>query len=233
MKRDRFIQLFNNNNPELNIKIDQNIADVNTYIKLYLLSEKFDHVWDKIGLPEYRLFNFKMQHSKQNENEYSINLNELYDHIANEHTLLGQDITLYRIESADGLGIYNAGGHYLFSEESRKRINDPFYDEKLNKIFNSINDYNINQYKNEWNFAFLKLEDLSNWIHDKQTYQNIKEDYRKFEIKQITVPENMLIIGNEQVIYKKDSIRSIKKLKFDIIENEFMPQKSKHKNYTL
>jgi hypothetical protein len=232
MKRERFIELFNDSNTELNIDIEQGV-DANNYIKLYLLSEKFSHVWDKIGLPEYRLFGFKMQHAKKNENIYTINLNELYDHIANEHLLLGQDVTLYRIESADNLGIYNAGGKYLFSENSNNNRLDPFYDDKLNTIFNSINDYNINQYKNEWNFAFLKLEDLAKWIHDSETYQNIKNDYRKFNIKEIKVPENMVIIGHDQVIYKKSNIRSIKKLDFNTIENNFITQNLKQKKTTL
>lgn len=232
MKRERFIELFNDSNTELNIEIDKNI-DAKNYIKLYLLSEKFSHVWDKIGLPEYRLFNFKMQYTKQNGNQYSINLNELYDHIANEHILLGQDITLYRIESETGLGIYDAGGQYLFSEESNRKRSDPFYDAKLNQIFDSINDYNTDKYKNEWNFAFSKLEDLSNWVNDKETYQNIKDDYRKFNIKQITVPENMIIVGNGQVIYKKSNTRSVKTLNFNTIENIFLEKQLKRSNLTL
>lgn len=177
---------------------------------------------------EFSIFNLtnlnieKFSPEKQFENNFlRFNINELYDHIINEHNLLGQNIKLYRIESKDNLGIYDAGGLYLFDEDEKDFRLDPFNDKKLNNIFNSMNDYDIDKkYKSKWKFAFQNKEDLNKWIGGKKTYQNILNDNRSFHIKELLVPENMVIKGDNQVIYKSEHVRMSFKIELKNLNNK-------------
>lgn len=225
MNRNEFLKLFNSNHIELEVeeKDVENILKIN----LMILSKKTKEI-DSFNLNTVRFMGFKPKDKSFENNTLKININEIYDHIIEEHNLLGQNKKLYRLESSDNLGIYDAGGIYLFSEEQRRKKNDPFYDDKLNSIFDSINDNGgIAKYKGDWKFAFDKLEDLIEWIGDNETYLNISKDSRGFNIKEITVPENMIIYGNKQAIFKDNSVRETLKLNLNTIEHQFLKKNKK------
>lgn len=219
MKRSKFIELFNSENGFIKIEFKNNVIDYNLYTALYIQSN-YEYI-----LREFNLNNIRLNNIKLNVTSYSgyieVNLNEIYDHIINEHNILGQNKKLYRIESQDNLGIYNAGGFYLLSEKSNNKRKDPAYDDNLNHIFDSINDYSASGYKTKWNFAFENIEDLKEWISDKETYINLRDDNRHFHIKEIYVPENMIIVGNKQVIFQSEKIRTINKIEIKIFEKDF------------
>lgn len=91
-----------------------------------------------------------------------------------------------------------------------------------------MNDYNSTEkYKGDWNFAFDNLEDLKSWIGNKETYLNILNDKRGFNIKEIIVPDYMVINGDKQVIFKNDRIRTTNKIEFKTLEKYFLNNKLK------
>lgn len=228
MNRNEFLKLFKSNYLELNI--EQKNINNHIHINLSILS-KINNELNFFNLNEIRLIGFKPREKIFENNILKINVNEIYDHVIKEHNILGQNRTLYRVESNNDLGIYDAGGLYLFSEDIRKVKNDPYYDNKLKSIFDSMNDYESKRkYKGDWKFAFENLDDLIEWIGDKETYLNILNDSKGFRIKELTIPENMIIYGAKQAIYKKDSVRSEIKINFNYIEKNFLNKKNKLKH---
>lgn len=222
MNRNKFLKLFKDSFIE--VKIDDKKIDNNLYINLKILT----HIEEELklfNLNEIRFIGFKSKELNIDNNILKINLNEIYDYISKEHNITGLNRKLYRIESNDNLGIYNAGGAYLFKN---KGLGDPYHDEKLNTIFDSMNDYNSTEkYKGDWNFAFDNLEDLKSWIGNKETYLNILNDKRGFNIKEIIVPDYMVINGDKQVIFKNDRIRTTNKIEFKTLEKYFLNNKLK------
>jgi len=241
MNRDYFLNTFKTKNNIVNInlenykeffdtKIFQNLImtmDLNNEEPVNteeVLNSRLDSIIKRHLIKEYKneflIFNLpnlniaKFSPEKQIEKDLlKFNINELYDYIINENNLLVQNIKLYRIESKDNLGIYDAGGLYLFDETENNLRLDPYNDNKLNHIFNSINDYDIDKkYKSKWKFAFENKEDLNKWIGSQKTYENIINDNRGFHIKELLVPENMVIKGNNQVIYKSEHVRMTSKI---------------------
>jgi hypothetical protein len=241
MNRDYFLNTFKTKNNIVNInlenykeffdtKIFQNLImtmdlnneePVNTeevlnsrldsIIKRHLIKE-YKNEFSNFNLPNLNIAKFSPEKIIEKD-LLKFNINELYDYIINENNLLGQNIKLYRIESKDNLGIYDAGGLYLFDETEKNLRLDPYNDNKLNHIFNSINDYDIDKkYKSKWKFAFENKEDLNKWIGSQKTYENIINDNRCFHIKELLVPENMVIKGNNQVIYKSEHVRMTSKI---------------------
>ncbi len=179
---------------------------LDSIIKRHLLNQ-YQNEFSNFNLTNLNIGKFSPE--KQIEKDLlKFNINELYDYIINENNLLGQNIKLYRIESKDNLGIYDAGGLYLFDENENNLRLDPYNDKKLNHIFNSFNDYDIEKkYKSKWKFAFENKEDLNKWIGSGITYSNIINDNRGFHVKELLVPENMVIKGEQQVIYKSENVR--------------------------
>ena len=220
MKRSRFIELFNSDNGILKIELKSQTTDYHFYTAIYLQS-KFSHIFDKLNIKNLRLTKFRSKYSEVFDSSLNLNLNELYDFMVEEHNILGQNKTLYRLESKSGLGVYDSGGYYLFNEEHNKKRPDPFSDNKINHIFNSVNDYDSQTYKSEWKFAFSSLDELKNWIQDEKTFNNLKNDNRGYHIKEFLVPENMVIEGDSQIIFKDKFVRTSKSINLDSLNFDF------------
>lgn len=175
-------------------------------------------------------YNIYQYNNSIKEDHMIINANDFFDHIISTNQIESKNIFLYRIVNKDDLGVYDAGGRYLFVGEQRRT--DPSQDDKLNKIFYEMNDYSSTEsYKKKWFFAFDTIDSLFEWINNEESFDNLVKS--NFKIKEIQIPENAVIKGNEQIIYldsfsieKKDI--SLKKYNYKYGKEEELETKKKN-----
>lgn len=221
MKRNDFINLFKSDLDDiLKIKRDEN-KNVNLFTSLYILSKYEDDLKKALSLNQVNLMGLDIKYSRVTKNYVYLDLNELYDQVMKDNNLLGQNVTLYRIENKDGKGIITLGCSYLFGDRSTEISKVPYTDPSIAYIFVNRSDNHNGNYKNKWKFAFRSLEDLKDWIKDKNTFDSIKNNKEKFIINEICIPEKMVINGEKESIFESNSIRKSKLIKLDDVEFNF------------
>jgi len=144
---------------------------------------------------------------------YSIEFNPhlYYDRLPLQSNI----ITLYRLENSEGKGVYDiAGGKGLKNEESHV----PELDDSINFLFDisKVNNF-FNHYKREWRFACASPELLKSWIMPGQ------EEFlrsRNIGIAQIEIPEQFVINGQYQSIFKQEHVLSKKCTLLDLALND-------------
>lgn len=124
-------------------------------------------------------------------------------------------ITLYRLENSEGKGVYDiTGGKGLKNEESHV----PELDYSINFLFDisKVNNF-FNHYKREWRFACASPELLKSWIMPGQ------EEFlrsKNIGIAQIEIPEQFVINGQYQSIFKQEHVLSKKCTLLDLALND-------------
>lgn len=189
IKNDSFIVNFNinqYNNAELLIKNE--------------LKNTLKKINSNLNFNNYNIYQYN---NSIKENHMIVNANDFFDHIISTNQIESKNVFLYRIVNKDDLGVYDAGGRYLFVGEQRRT--DPSQDDKLNKIFYEMNDYSSTEsYKQNWFFAFETIDSLFEWIDNEESFDNLVKS--GFKIKEIKIQENAVIKGEGQVIYLDNSV---------------------------
>lgn len=142
----------------------------------------------------------------------NLNLNILFDSIIENYPELNTDITsIYRIENKNGGGLYDGAGFSIMARNVNEGANTqpcPSTEPTFMSIFDFQNRYIPNDYKRSWNFAFTSVEQLKNWINCADKIKELK--MFGFEIYEMEIPENFVIFGEKQTIFKNDKILSKK-----------------------
>ncbi len=137
----------------------------------------------------------------------NFNLNILYDYIINKYPdLNNNNTTIYRIEHFNGTGLYDGSGFSIMSKAANKYDSQPCpsTEKAFMSIFDFHNRYIDSSYKKEWSFCFSDLNQLNKWCHSKEVLTELKEN--GYSINEIIIPENFVIKGLNQSIFKKDKI---------------------------
>ncbi len=138
----------------------------------------------------------------------NLNLNILFDHIIENHSELNTDMTLlYRIENINGGGLYDGAGFSIMSRDVNEGENTqpcPSTEPTFMSIFDFQNRYVSNDYKRSWNFAFSSLNQLKNWVNCSDKLAELKS--LGFEIYEMKIPSNFVILGEKQTIFKNNKV---------------------------
>jgi hypothetical protein len=144
--------------------------------------------------------------------DVSLNLNILFDSIINKHPEINSNLSsIYRIENKNGFGLYDGIGFSIMARNINENENTqpcPSTEISFMSIFDWQNIHIPNEYKRSWNFAFSSLPQLENWINCPDKIKELKTF--GFEIYEVKVPENFVILGEKQTIFKNDKIVSKK-----------------------
>ncbi len=158
----------------------------------------------------------------------SINLNNLYDNlILNECIKSDKYIDIYRIEESTGGGLYNGVGYKIVLDAPEKNQPGPNEEVKFFDIFSNTNHVSNDNYKKGWNFAFKDFAQIKTWLDNSNILLKLKE--KNFILKKITINENLAIIGDYQVIYRKEGIVNIENLSLDVLDSTFNNKKVQKK----
>ncbi len=156
-----------------------------------------------------------------NLNDYSLNLNKLYDYLIDNNILKKFETKIiYRLENDKGDGIYRSENSFIeknaLLEYSRRKL--PTRDLNLSMIFTkNYEDKDLEEYKKNYYFGFSNLEDIKKWfLDDIKLFKNNEIYLAKYEI-----PENYIINSSLQVAFIKDKSKFIEKIKYnDLILKE-------------
>lgn len=199
MKRVEFIKNINaNGNTDLMISISlKEKGNENDFL------EKLSHYFSfQFSEENINLFKIEFDYDETEEDpdnwHYTIqaNLNEIYDVIFNNE---GEHIYIYRIETIDGEGPYNCGiAHSLFNNNK-----SPFEDGDIKYIFNRSSSF---EYMKKWSFAFLDIEQLNRWFDINNEKNKDILTNNLFKIVKLKVGSNKIVLGTDQVIFRKDDV---------------------------
>ncbi len=176
---------------ELFIKIKYN-KDYESFFIENKIKEISNSVLPKIELDYYELEDYD-----QVVFNVTLNVNELYDAYKNEYKT--NYVEVYRVEGNDGNGLYQQN----IKIENNKNRPSPYQDGDISLIFNGSMTDN-NPYQKEYIFGFKDLNQLKEWIKD--------IDMSNLIIKKYKIPENYVIEGEKQIIFKKEESEFIENI---------------------
>lgn len=150
--------------------------------KIFTIKEDWDYMTDDPDNDDWRFI-------------IKCNLNELYDNLKFDNN---NDRTIYRICDVENKGVYfKGGGTFLNSNQG-----SPYEDENFKYIFPDI--IYKSKYQSQWLFACKDYEQLKIWLNNEDNIEKLAE--KGMVLAKITIPENFLIEGKEQVIFHKDHV---------------------------
>lgn len=134
-----------------------------------------------------------------------VNLNLIYDQILKNLPDEPDDlVTIYRIETKDGEGIYSYGEVASLLSPGIA----PWEEPNLSIIFNkSI----FNDYMRQWSFAFKNKDQMKKWLKSEK-YETF--DQAGILLKEIKINKYKIEEGSEQVVFRKENISSQKNITF-------------------
>lgn len=148
---------------------------------------------------------------------FEVDLNELYDMYFN-NIKDDETIKIYRIETKEGKGIYDAGLGFSLLTPGKA----PYEDKGISLIFRKEN----TDYMKKWKFAFKDQKQIETWLDLKdevKIYEMVKKNLELIEIK---IKKNNVVEGEDQVIFKPETIISKKKITLDFFNNKPKNNKS-------
>lgn len=186
---------------EQNIDSSENNPDkekiLNDFIKTLPLENK-DDLYTKFNIKED--WDYMTDDPENDDWRFIVkcNLNELYDFIQVEDS---HSRTIYRICDLENKGVYFKGcGTFLNSNQG-----SPYEDKNFKYIFPDI--IYKSDYQSKWLFACKDYDQLKIWLNNEDNIKKLSE--RGMLLAKITIPENFLIEGKEQVIFNKDHVKKI------------------------
>lgn len=228
MNRESFINYFKNKYKDqfsdyyysLFFDIDLEEFDNKKILSSLYLTNKLLNDFELLNIKDFNIpkdliqVNFDWDYNEDESNtnplirhNVNFNLNILYDHIVNKYPdLNNNNIKIYRIEHLNGTGLYDGAGFSIMSKAANKYNSQPCpsTEEAFMSIFDFHNRYIDNSYKKEWSFCFSDLNQLNKWCNSKEVLDELKEN--GYKINEIIIPENFVIKGINQSIFKKDKI---------------------------
>lgn len=207
MKRNDFINVFNSfylnkyNMLETSIDIvDEKTKDeiIDIIVKnipfsltrdqrqFFLIKEDWDYMTDDPETDDWRY-------------NITFDINKLYDSMQFDK---GDIQNIYRLCNKEGTGIYNMGIGFKYLNSNQ---GSPFEDENFRFIFPNIS-YK-SEYQKQWKFACENEEQLKLWLDKDENIKNLSDNGVFLAV--ITIPENFIIKGKEQVIFNENFVEKI------------------------
>lgn len=130
--------------------------------------------------------------------QVSVDLNDFYDSYPFEQNHAAKKI--FRLCNEKGQGIYALGLGYKFLNSGSSPHEDP----ELKMIFPSF--FKEREYSQNWLFGFKDMEQAKQWLDN----EKMIDEMHGFGLRlaTLTVPENFVIEGHDQVIYRADKVIS-------------------------
>lgn len=229
MHRESFINYFKNKYKDqfsdyyysLFFDIDLEEFDNKKTLSSLYLTNKLLNDFELLNIKDFNIpkdliqVEFDYYHNEDEDNtselirhNVNLNLNILFDHIIENHSELNTDMTLlYRIENINGGGLYDGAGFSIMSRDVNEGENTqpcPSTEPTFMSIFDFQNRYVSNDYKRSWNFAFSSLNQLKNWVNCSDKLAELKS--LGFEIYEMKIPSNFVILGEKQTIFKNNKV---------------------------
>lgn len=213
MKRLDFIENFNLQfkNSEFNYAFDIDILEYDNKNQFKnALNKKFDFFLDneKLSLETLNSLIEKNYDDCYEEDEpdspwcrynCKINLHELYDAvILNSENALDTAI-IYRVENSFEQGLYS--GFFASHPINPENQPNPMVDKNFKGIFDEDFRYKT-PYTEQWYFGFNSLKEVKNWLQKEDIFEKLNQN--GFKVKKIWIPQNFVIQGNQQLIFKKN-----------------------------
>lgn len=229
---------FKDNSNTFNYEYFLNEYDSNHSLSLLVINSKLDDIYQDLKIANgYYLkkgevdFYFDDDYAEEypdaDQCRYTtrLKLNFLYDQLLNANSLpVPESISLYRIESVDGKGVYDGKGFNILSKGDEDNQPGPELEPKFLNIF-SNDTSSDSQYKKEWLFAFSNEQQIKSWVTHESVLNELKE--AGFLLKKIDINPNYVIQGDNQAIFKPSGIISSSSISLDIISNLFKINKAK------
>lgn len=132
--------------------------------------------------------------------QVSVDLNDFYDNYPFDHQNTAMKSVL-RLCNEKGQGIYALGLGYKFLNSGSSPHEDP----ELKMIFPSF--FKEREYSKNWLFGFKDMEQAKKWLDN----EKMIEEMHGFGLRLATleVPENFVIEGHDQLIYRSDKVVSV------------------------
>lgn len=202
----------------INSKLDDIYQDLNITNGYYLKKGDIDFYFDDDYAEEY---------PEADNCRYTtrLNLNFLYDKLLESSSLpIPASISIYRIESKDGKGVYDGKGFNILSKGDEINQPGPEKESKFLNIFSNDHHHDT-QYKKNWMFAFSDINQIKKWL----TYEHVLNELHKegFILKKININPNYVIDGNNQAIFKPEGVQSFEILSLTSISNSFKEKMTK------
>lgn len=229
MKRNEFISFFNsfylNKYNMLETSIDI-VDEKNKDEVIDIIAENIPFSFTKEQREVFCVnedWNYMTDDPETDDWRYNItfDVNKLYDSMQFDK---GDIQNIYRLCNKEGKGIYNMGIGFKYLNSNQ---GSPFEDEKFRFIFPDIS-YK-SEYQKQWKFACENEEQLRLWLDKDENIKNLSDNGVFLAV--ITIPENFIIKGKEQVIFNENFVEKIEyKALNTLVKNDNKVYKPKFKN---
>jgi disulfide oxidoreductase YuzD len=144
-----------------------------------------------------------------------LNLHEIYDRYLVAYSTDLPNKTIYRVEKADGYGLYD--GRFAREKVEIERHPAPGEDPAFGELFKyDLTSKNV-KYQKNWSFGFSSIDDAKNWVNDTDMIDQLRND--GYVLKEITLPSDFVIEGYKQTIFQKRYVLKEESLDLNILRN--------------
>lgn len=178
-------------------------------------AEHFSPLLDKLAIKNHNEFlkdikiesEFDWDYSEEEEDgefcryNCKTNLHRIYDNYVLQADFPLKTVTLYRIETKEGNGLYNSG--FAATKNMNDNQPDPCSDPLLKSIFDSKYYPKDSDYQRQWYFAFSNLEDIHKWTGNQL---DVSMQQHELQLKKIILPVEFMIEGSGQTVFKKSEV---------------------------